>query len=111
DVPVPFSIALDYVLPVGATDARLRCSGAITILTDEGTGISADRSRSEANMEGGRGGALRTREPVEAGEPDPGWCVWQGNAQVRAMVRADRSRPPGPGTARWSLEVKYGRPN
>ncbi|NBT94840.1 MAG: hypothetical protein EBT47_07540, partial [Chloroflexi bacterium] len=40
DVPVPFSIALDYVLPVGATDARLRCSGAITILTDEGTGIS-----------------------------------------------------------------------
>ena len=121
DVPVPFSIALDYVLPVGATDARLRCTGAITILTDggdptggrgdEGTGISADRSRSEANIDRGRGGALRTREPVEAGEPDPGWCVWQGNAQVRAMVRADRSRPPGPGTARWSLEVKYGRPN
>ena len=32
--PGPISIALDYVLPVGATDARLRCSGAITILTD-----------------------------------------------------------------------------
>lgn len=91
DMPVSCSIALDYVLPVGATDVRLRGTGAITFLTD--------------------GAGWHARGPMSAGEPDPGWCVWQGNAQVRAMVRADRSRPPRPGTARWSLEVTYGRPN
>ena len=113
EVPVSCSLALHYVLPVGATDVRLRGTGAITILTKGADATRVSRGRTE---DAPGPDALPIAPDCNtlrlgAGEPDPGWCVWQGNAQVRAMVRACRLRPPGSGTARWSLEVTYGRPS
>ncbi len=107
DVPVSCAIALDYVLPLGATDVRLRGTGDIAFLID-GEDLTGGRGDSGVSQEwAGRD----ARGPAGTREPDPGWCVWQGSAHVRAMVRAERSRPPVPGTAGWSLEVTYGRPN
>ncbi len=107
DVPVSCAIALDYVLPVGATGVRMRGTGAIAFLPDWDDPTGRRRDSGVSQGWAGRDAC----GPVGGGEPDPGWCVWQGSARVRAMVLADRSRPPMPGTAGWFLEVTYGRPN